>query len=69
MVVRLALEWAKKPVVYGANPKITVASNKAVLGENAVSKLYYLQFITIAISTFSYDHFLPVQFHLKSSKL
>ena len=29
----------------------SMASNEAVLVENAISKLYYLQFITIGIST------------------
>jgi len=43
----------------------SMASNDAVLVENTVSKLYYLQFITIGISTFLNEHFQLVQFHLK----
>jgi len=34
-----------------------MASTEAVLVENAVSKLYYLQFISIGISTFLSKHF------------
>ena len=44
-----------------------MASNEAVLVENSVSKLYYLQFITIKISTFIDEHLQLVQFHLKPS--
>jgi len=40
-----------------------MASNEAV--ENAVSKLYYLQIISIGICTFLNEHFQLVQFHLK----
>ena len=46
-----------------------MASNEAVLDENAVSKLHYLQFISIGISTPLNDHFQLVQFHLNPSKL
>jgi len=45
---------------------IAMASNEAVLVENAVSKLYYLPFITIGFSTFLKVHSL-VHFHLKPS--
>ena len=44
-----------------------MASNEAVLVKNAVSKLYYLQFISIGISAFLNEHFKLVQFHLKPS--
>jgi len=44
-----------------------MASNEAVLVENAVSKLYYPQFKNIEISTFLNEHFQLVQFHLKPS--
>jgi len=44
----------------------TIASNEVVV-ENTVSKLYYLQFITIGISTVLNEHFQLVQFHLKPS--
>jgi len=44
-----------------------MASNEAVLVEIAVSKLYYLQLITIGIRTFLNEHFKLVQFHLKPS--
>jgi len=44
-----------------------MAPNEAVLVENAVTKLYYLQFITIGISTYLNEHFHLVQFHLKPS--
>jgi len=39
-----------------------MASNEALV-DNAVSKLYYLQFITIGISTFLNEH-IQLQFHL-----
>jgi len=41
--------------------------NEIVLVEDAVSNLYYLQFISIGISTFLKEHFQQVQFHLKPS--
>jgi len=44
-----------------------MASNEAVLVENAFSKVYYLHFIAIGISTFLNEHFQPVQFYLKPS--
>ena len=45
-----------------------MASNEAGLVEHVVSKLYYyLQFITIGISTFLIEHFQLVQFYLKPS--
>jgi len=43
-----------------------MASNEAVLVESAVSKLYYLQFITIGIRTFLNEHFQLVQFDLNN---
>jgi len=43
----------------------SMASNSPLLVENAVSKLYFFQFITIVISTFLNKHFHLVQFHLK----
>jgi len=46
-----------------------MASNKAALAKNAVSKLYYLQLITIRISTFFDEHFQLVKFYLKPSIL
>ena len=45
---------------------ILMASNKAVLVENTVSKLHYLQFITMGISTSLDEHFQQVQLHLKT---
>ena len=48
--------------------KIEKASNEDVLVENAVSKLCYLQFITIGISTFLREYFQLVEYHLKPSK-
>jgi len=42
-----------------------MASNEAVLVENAVSKLHYLQFITTGIIIFLSEHFQQVQFHWK----
>jgi len=44
-----------------------MASNEGVLVENAVSKLDYLQFTTIGISTFLDEYFKLMQFHLKPS--
>ena len=46
---------------------ITMASNEAVLVENAVSKLYYLQLTTTVFRRFLNEHFQLVQFHLKPS--
>jgi len=46
----------KFSVRLGGN-SILIASNKAVLFENAASKLYYLQFITTGISTLFNEHF------------
>jgi len=51
------------PYVFTRNV-YSMASNEAVLVENAVSKQHYLQFITIGISAFLDEH---VQFHLKPS--
>jgi len=45
----------------------SMAPNEAVLVENAVSKLYYLQYITIGIDTFLNEHIQLVQFHLEPS--
>jgi len=42
-------------------------SHETVLVENAVSKLYLLQCISIGISTFLNEHFQLEQFHLKPS--
>jgi len=39
-----------------------MASNKTILAENAVSKLCYLQFISIGIRTFLNEHFQLVSF-------
>jgi len=44
-----------------------MAWNEAVLVENAVSKLYNLQFTSIGISKFLNEHFQLGQFHLKPS--
>jgi len=44
-----------------------MTSNEAVLVENAVPKLNYLQLISIGIKTFLNEHIQPVQFHLKPS--
>jgi len=44
-----------------------MASNETVLVENAVSKLHYLHFVNIGISTFLNEHFQLVQFHFKLS--
>jgi len=44
-----------------------MASNETLLVENAVSKLYYLQIISIEKSTFLNEHFHVLQFHLKPS--
>jgi len=46
-----------------------MALNEAVLVKNTVSKLYYLQFITIGISTFLNKHFQLDQFYLKPSNV
>ena len=46
-----------------------MASNETVLVENAVSKQYYLQLISIGISTFLNERFQLEQFHLKPSGL
>jgi len=51
----------------GVGTYISMASNEAVLLENAVSKLYYSQVISIGVCTFLNEHFQLVQFHLKPS--
>jgi len=43
-------------------------SNETVLVQNVVSKLYYVQCISIGISTFLNEHFQRVQFHLMPSQ-
>jgi len=35
----------------------SMVSNETVLVKNAVSKLYFLQFISIGIGAFLYEHF------------
>jgi len=42
-----------------------MASNEDVVVENAVSKLFYLQFLAIGINTLLNEHFQLVKFHLK----
>jgi len=44
-----------------------MASNETVLVEYAISKLYYVQCISIGTSTFWNEHFQLVQFHLQPS--
>jgi len=51
-----------KKIKYQQNENKSMASNEAVLVEKPVSKLCYLQFITIGISTFLNEHFQLVQF-------
>jgi len=41
-----------------------MAPNETVLVENAVLKLYYLQFIILGNSTFLNEHFQLVQFFI-----
>jgi len=45
-----------------------MASNRPVLVESAVSKLYYLHFVSIGIGTFLNEHFQLVQFYIYIKK-
>ena len=58
-------KWFQPTEFKQSSENKSMASNKAVLVENAVSKLY---FIILGISTFLNEHFQLVQFHLKLSK-
>jgi len=56
-MVRLGFVWLGRVRLGWARLEKSMAPNEAVLVENAVSKLHYLQFICMRISTLLNEHF------------